>query len=89
MVSDKHGLGRKECWRHFALLTLHLYLEATICIPIECLLVVSIKSFSLMQLSVIFFSTSLEVMGQKSKMGENVCTMFKFGVSRESFLSVV
>lgn len=37
-----------------------------------------------------FFSpTSLKVVGQNNKMGENVCTVFKLGVSGESFLSVV
>lgn len=69
--------------------TLHLYLEMAIHIHIGCLLVVSMRSFSLVQLSNFFFSTSLEVMGQNCKVGENVCTMFKFGVSWESFLSVV
>lgn len=89
MISDKHGLRRCECWRDFALLTLHLYLEVTVHIHVECLLVVSMRSFSLIQLSVIFISTILEVVGQKSKIGENVCTIFKFGVSRESFLFIV
>lgn len=85
MGGNKHGLGRSV----LGIFCFILQLEMAVSIYNEHVPFVFYEKLVIDRAMSIFFLHKSWLAGQKSEMGKNICTEFKFSVSRESFLSIV